>query len=337
MIMDRKMLMDTKKNPFYKHAETEFFLAEQNGKIVGRIAAIINHTHNEFHDENVGFFGFYECINDKDVSKKLFDEVKVWLKARGVSTMRGPMNPSTNDECGLLIDSFDLPPLVLMTYNPKYYVDLFEAEGLQKLKDLYAYFLDGKTVMSDKLIRVGEAMKKREDLVFRPINMKDFKHEVNLIKEVYNDAWEKNWGFVPMNDEEFDYLAKQMKQIVDPDLVIIAEKKSRPIGFALSLPDINIPLRCNKNGGLLGGIFHLLTKKKQINWVRIITLGVIKEFQRSGAASVLFYETAKRGIAKGYNFGEASWVLEDNMMMNRSAVMLNAKRYKTYRIYEKSF
>ncbi|MBM4166815.1 MAG: hypothetical protein FJ218_07885 [Ignavibacteria bacterium] len=337
LLMDRKMLMDTKKNPFYKHADTEFFLAEQNGKVVGRIAAIINHTHNEFHNEKIGHFGFYECINDKEVSAKLFEAVKFFFKSKGISKILGPMNPSTNDECGLLVDGFDASPMVLMTYNPRYYVDLFETEGLQKTKDLYAYFLDGNTVMSEKLIRVSEIVRKREDITFRSLNMKDFRNEIQRIQEIYNNAWEKNWGFVPMDDEEFSYLAKQLKTIVVPELVIIAEKKSRPVGFALSLPDINIALKYNKKGTLLGGVYQLFRRKKEINQVRIITLGVVKDFRTSGIASVLFYETARRAIIKGYSKGEASWILEDNVMMNRSADMLNATRYKTYRIYEMSF
>jgi len=337
LLMDRKMLMDTRKNPFYKHADTEFFLAEQNGKVVGRIAAIINHTHNEFHNEKIGHFGFYECINDKEVSKQLFDTVKKYFKSKGISKMLGPMNPSTNDECGLLVDGFDSPPMVLMTYNPKYYINLFESEGLTKAKDLYAYFLHKDKVYSDKLQRVAKLVQEKEQITFRSLNMKDFNNEVSRIKQMYNDAWERNWGFVPMNDAEFDYLAKQLKSIVDPDLVVMAEKNSKPIGFALSLPDINIPLKYNKSGALLPGIFHLLTKKKKINQVRIITLGVIKEFQRGGTASVLFLETANRSIAKGYYQGEASWILEDNVMMNRSAEMLNSVRYKTYRVYEESF
>jgi GNAT superfamily N-acetyltransferase len=335
--MDRKQLMDVKRNPFYKHADVEFFLAYKNGKIVGRIAAIINRTHNEFHNEHIGHFGFFESINDPEVSAKLFEAVKLFFKARGISKMLGPMNPSTNDECGLLVDGFDFSPMVLMTYNPRYYLDLFEAEGLQKTKDLYAYFLEDKKVMSEKLVRVSEMVKKREDMTFRTLNMKDFRNEIQRIQEIYNDAWEKNWGFVPMNNEEFSYLAKQMKTIVVPELVIIAEKNSRPIGFALSLPDINIALKYNTKGTLLGGVYQLFRRKKEINQVRIITLGVVKDFRNSGAASVLFYETARRAIIKGYTKGEASWILEDNVMMNRSAEMLNATRYKTYRMYEKNF
>jgi GNAT superfamily N-acetyltransferase len=337
LVMDRKMLMDKKKNPFYKHAEAEFFLAERNGEVVGRIAAIINHAHNAFHEENIGHFGFYESIDNAEVSSMLFDAVKQWLKKRGISKMLGPMNPSTNDECGLLIHGFELPPMVLMTYNPRYYIDLFEAEGLAKEKDLFAYFLDGKEVFSDKLVRVATMVQQREKITFRSMNMKDFETEVQRIKIVYNNAWSRNWGFVPMNDEEFDYLAKQLKQIVNPKLVVIAEKNNEPIGFALSLPDINIALRYNNRGGLIGGIYQLLRRKKEINQVRVITLGVNKEYQSGGTASVLFYETAKRAVENGYGCGEASWILEDNLMMNRSAEMLNAHRYKTYRIYQQSF
>jgi GNAT superfamily N-acetyltransferase len=334
LMMDRRKLMDREKNPFYKHSETEFFLAERNGQPVGRIAAIVNDNHNKEHKENIGFYGFFESINDRDVAFSLFDTAREWLKQRGVTAMRGPVSPSVNDEIGLLVDGFDKPPVVLMTYNPRYYVALHDAYGLKKVKDLYAYDLNQDEVYSDRFNRVAELVKKRNSLTFRSINMKDFKNEVARIKKLYNGAWAYNWGAVPMTGEEFDALAADLKQIVVPDLVILAEKNGEPVGFALSLPDINIALKYNKSGMLLTGLYHLLTKKKEINRVRIIVLGVLPEYKSTGAASVLFYETAVRAKALGYYYGEASWILEDNVMMNRAAETMNARRYKTYRLYE---
>lgn len=335
LLMDRKKLLDTKKNPFYKHSDMEMFLAKKDGELVGRIAAIINYNHNKFQEEEIGFFGFFESINDQQVANALFDAAKDWIRKKGFSAMRGPMNPSTNDEVGLLVEGFDSSPIMLMTYNPKYYLDLFTNYGLKKEKDLYAYHVNEKTVFTEKLERVARMVTHKEGLTFRSIDLKKLDEEIKLVKEVYNEAWSKNWGFVPMTDEEFDFLAEDLKQVVVPDLVIFAMAKGKPVGFALSLPDINYALKFNKSGHILPGVYHLLTKKKQIHWVRIMVLGVIHSYQQTGIAAVLFHETAKRGIKLGYVDGEASWVLEDNLMMNRSADLMNAVRYKTYRVYKK--
>jgi GNAT superfamily N-acetyltransferase len=333
--MDREKLIDEKKNPFYKHSTLKLFLAERDGKVIGRIGAITNDNHNKEHNDKVGFWGFFECVNEQAVANALFDAAKEYLKSKGMNAMRGPANPSVNDEYGLLIEGFDSPPVVLMTYNPKYYIDLVEGYGNSKEKDLYAYLLDQNTVYTDKFIRANEIVKQRNSLTFRSINMKDFANEVKRIKVVYNAAWHYNWGAVAMTDEEFDALANDLKMVVEPDLVIIAESKGKMVGFGLSLPDINVRLKENKNGGLLGGIMRLMVFKKKINLVRIIVLGVLPEFQRSGAAGVLFYETAVRAKRLGYQYGEASWILEDNVMMNRAAETMQGKRYKTYRIYQK--
>ena len=334
LMMDREKLIDRKKNPFYAHSDMELFLAERGGKIVGRIGAIVNHHHNKEHQDKVGFFGFFESINDQSVANALFDAAKNYLQSKGMTAMRGPANPSVNDEYGLLVDGFDRPPVVLMTYNPPYYGSLFETYGLKKLKNLFAYLLDQNTVYSERFVRFNDLVKQREGLTFRSIDMKHFKEEVDRIKVIYNKAWAKNWGAVPMTDAEFDALAADLKPVVVPELIIMAEAKGVPIGFALSLPDINVPLKFNKNGGLLSGLYHLYTKKKLIDLVRIIVLGVVPEHQRTGAAGVLFYETAVRAKKLGYRYGEASWVLEDNVMMNRAAEMMNGQKYKTYRIYE---
>jgi N-acetylglutamate synthase-like GNAT family acetyltransferase len=333
-MMDRRKLMDRKKNPFYQHAEVEFYIAEREGKLVGRIAAIVNHNHNREHNDKVGFFGFFECINDQSVANALLDTVKAFLIKHGMSTMRGPANPSVNDEYGLLIEGFDLSPTILMTYNPKYYLTLLDNYGFKKAKDLYAYLLSQETVYSDRLERANSIVKKRQGLTIRTMEMKRYDEEVQRIKEVYNKAWAKNWGAVPMTDAEIDALAADLKPVVVPGLVLFAQIQEKTIGFALSIPDINMALKHNKNGALIPGLFHLYTKKKDINLVRIIVLGVLPEYQSSGAAGVLFYETAARAKALGYQFGEASWVLEDNEAMNHSAEVMNGTITKKYRIYE---
>ncbi|MFA6469639.1 MAG: hypothetical protein WCW35_12130 [Bacteroidota bacterium] len=332
--MDREKLIDKKKNPFYQHSRMELYLAERDGMMVGRIGAIVNDNHNKEHNDKVGFFGFFECINDQEVANALFDTAKKYLLSQGMNAMRGPANPSVNDEYGLLVDGFDSPPVVLMTYNPQYYETLILNYGLKKEKDLYAYILDQNTVYTEKFNRANEIVKQRNSLTFRPINMKDFDNEVQRIKEVYNAAWQYNWGAVAMTSAEFDALAEDLKMVFEPELVLIAESKGKIIGFALSLPDINVRLKGNRNGGLLGGLLRLLVFKKKIELVRVIVLGVIPEYQKSGAAGVLFYETAIRAKKLGYQYGEASWILEDNVMMNRAAQTMQGKIYKTYRIYQ---
>jgi hypothetical protein len=334
LLMDRRKLMDKKKNPFYQHAEAEFFLAYRDGKIVGRIGAIMNENHTKEHSDKTGFFGFFECLDDQDAANTLVGTAKEWLRQRGATLMRGPASPSVNDEYGLLIDGFDKPPVVLMPYNPSYYPKLLEKAGLKKVKDLYAYHVHKDKVFSDKLERVAEMVKKRQGISFRSLDMKNFKSEVELIHKLYNRAWQYNWGAVPMTDAEFDMMAKDLKPVVVPELVIIAEFKGEPIGFSLSLPDLNLAFKHNRKGYLLPGLYCLMRYKKSINATRIIVLGVVKEHQMTGAGGVLFYETAKRSVEKGYYEGEASWVLEDNVMMNRGAELLQATRDKTYRIYE---
>ncbi len=339
--MDRMKLIDEVKNPFYKHSEVAWFLAEDNGKIVGRIAAIINHNHNKFHDDKAGFFGFFECINDKQVAAKLFEAAENCLRTKGMTEILGPHNPSTNDELGFLIDGFGKPPVLLMTYNPKYYIDLIEQNGYAKAKDLFAWHLSTDTSRSEKLVRVTEAMQKRAGITIRSFNKKDFANEVKRIKTLYNAVWEKNWGFVPMTDEEFDFLAGDLKQIYDPDLIFFAEKNGETIGFALSLPDVNQSFHAGPRipRGLLNlpiALFNLLTKKKAIDTVRILTLGVAKEYRGRGIDAMFYRKTIEIAEKKGYKYGEASWILEDNDMMNRAIEMMNGKRYKTYRVYGKT-
>ena len=339
IIADRVKLLDTEKNPFYKHSLMQLFLAISDGKIVGRIAAIINNNHNRTHNDKVGFFGFFECIDNQDVANALFDTAADWLKARGMNVMRGPENPSQNDECGLLMDAFDKPAVILMTYNPEYYIKLMENYGFTKAKDLWAYLLEINTYLTEKIVRMQNVIRERYQIKIREVNFKNkdlFKKDVDTIKEIYNSAWEPNWGFVKMTEEEFDFLAADLKTVAEPRFAFIAESKGRPVGFALGLPDINQCLIHNKKGTMLGAVWQLVTRKRKINFIRIIVLGVLKEYQKTGVDSVMYYEFTKRGQELGITHGEASWILEDNEMMNRAlTTTMNGKVYKTYRLYEK--
>jgi hypothetical protein len=338
--MAQKDILNTKKHPFYKTSDVELFLARRDGRVVGRIMAILNRAHNEFHNERAGFFGFFEVENDKHVAAALLDAARDWVRGGGATALRGPMNPSTNYECGLLVEGFDLDPMVMMTYNPPYYAELLEGYGMTKAVDLYAYDIGVDYFNhSNKLQRVAERLRKKSNISVRPVNLKEFRNEVGIIRQIYNDAWSRNWGFVPMSEEEFDHLAKDLKQIVDPRVVLIAEQKTdggkpRAVGFLLAVPDINYALK-KINGRLLPlGLLKLLWHSRKIDSIRVITMGGISELQNLGLGSIFLDEIYRRGPAAGFNTGEMSWVLENNVMMNRAAELIGGRRSKTYRIYE---
>jgi GNAT superfamily N-acetyltransferase len=336
LIMDRKKILDREHHPFYKHAEMEMFLAYRNGEIVGRIAAIKNDLHNQVHNDKVGFFGFFESINDQEVANALFDSAAKWLKSKGLTHMRGPANPSSNDEYGMLIEGFNDSPRFLMTYNPPYYLDLCENYGLKKIKDLYAYKLEyDKITKVKKIEEVQDVVRRRYNLKLTSLNMKDLDNELKKVKYVYNKAWEPNWGFVPMTDEEIDAMAKDLKLLVDPELVMFGEINGEVVGFTLTMPDYNQIFK-KLNGRLFPfGFIRLFTERKKITWARILTLGIIPKYQKKGIDAVFYYEIIHRAAKRGIYLGEASWVLEDNEMMNRAALMMQGELYKKYRIYEK--
>jgi len=340
IISDRYKLIDTEKNPFYKHSELKLFMAfDSSGNILGRIAGIINYNHNKTHNDKTGFFGFFECVNNLDVARKLLEQVESWLYQKGFDTVIGPENPSMNDEVGLLIQGYDSPPVIMMPYNPKYYIDLIEGSGYTKAKDLYAYLLEPHTFTSEKMLRLQDVIRKRYEVTIREVdfsNKKNFWRDVEILKDIYNSAWVPNWGFVKWTDEEFNYIAKDLKLIAEPKLALIAESKGKVAGFGLALPNINECLIYNKKGSTLGALYHILTKKKKIQFVRIIALGVKPEFQKTGIDSILYYELGTRGIQLGYRYGEASWILEDNELMNKGLTStMSAKVYKIYRLYQK--
>ncbi len=336
LFIEKKQILNKEKNPFFKRADMEMFLAEKNGELVGRIAAIKNDAHNEVHNENIGFFGFFESVNDQEVANKLLSAAENWLKERGLDAMRGPANPSSNDEYALLIEGFDDSPRIMMTYNPPYYMDLLDNYGLKKIKDLYAYKIENeKLLKSEKLIRVAQIAQKRSGLKIRQINMKKFKEELEVVKYVYNKAWAPNWGFIPMTDEEIELLANDLKPLVEPSIVLFGEIDNKPVGFALVMLDFN-QLFKDMNGHLFPFNFiKIYTQRRKIKWARIITLGIIPEYQKRGLDAVFYYEITKRAEKIGIKLGEASWILEDNEMMKRGAKAMNGSIYKKYRVYQK--
>lgn len=336
---ERMELLDNNKNPFFEHSEIKSFIAYNNNQIVGRISAIINHNHNKTHNDKIGFFGFFECIDNQNVANTLFESAENWLKNKGINCVRGPMNPSINDEFSFLLEGFDSPPVVLMSYNPEYYLKLTENAGYKKVKDLYAYHLSYKDYLTQKLIKAQEIIRKRYNIKVRHFNFKNkmqFNKDIESLKQIYNEAWEENWGHVKLTDNEFNHLVKSLKQIADEKLVLIAECNGELAGAVLAVPDVNQVLINNKKGSLLGAIWYLLTGKNKINRMRIIILGVLPKFRRTGLDAVLYYDLAERAKKRGIKEAEASWILEDNEMMNKGLNQtLNGKLYKKYRVYEK--
>lgn len=337
LTVERLEFFDKKKNPFYKAAKTKLFLAYRDGQVCGRIAICINYRHNEYNYEQAGFFGFFDTPDDYEIASKLLRVAMITLKKEGATLMRGPMNFSTNQECGFLVEGFDSPPMVMMTYNKEYQPRLAEKFGLKKKMDLVAYYIESSTPTPERIGRVTARLAQRANITIRHINMKDFDNDVQLILDVYNQAWSRNWGFVPMTDEEFRHTAKDMKQIIDPEMVLIAEHQGKPVGFSLALPNINQALIKLKGRLLPVGLLKLLWHTKvsnKINSCRLITFGVIPEFQKRGIDSLLYTESVRRGKERGYEWAEMSWILETNDLMCRGCEEMGGVLYKRYRISE---
>jgi hypothetical protein len=337
LLIDRKNFLNPRKNPFFKYAQVKFFMAcDEKNRPVGRIGAIINHNHLKTHDDGAGFFGLFECIDDQAVADLLFDNAASFLRSQGLRIMRGPISMNINDEIGLLISGFDTPPVVMMPHNPPYYEKLVEAFGFKKEIDWYAYYMEERNGrVPERLARGVDLIKKRYNISIRPISMKHFDEEVERIHQVYTSAWEKNWGAVAMTDDEFHYLAKDLKMIAVPDLIFIAEVDGKIAGVSVALPDINQAFKRIKNGRLLPfGIIKLLWYRRKIDMIRLTIMGVIKEYRHMGIDTCFVHETYRKALALGIWRCEMSQILETNVPMNNVLVKLGARIYKTYRIYD---
>ena len=339
-----RKLLDARRHPFYaggREAEIELFLARDGRRVVGRVAAILNHAHNRVHGESIAFFGFFECERRPEVAAALLAAVEGWARERGLEAVRGPMNPSTNYECGLLVEGFDRPPVLMMTYNPPWYAQLLEAAGYAKVKDLYAYLSEVHDASLERLRKLGErAVKRNPGLTTRSADLKRFDSEVALIKGLYNAAWEKNWGFVPMSDAEFDALARELKALVHPELVRIAFVDDEPVGFILTVPDWN-PVLADLGGSVwrhpLKLLRHVLfTKAESLPGLRLILLGVREGFRNRGVEALLFAHVFEVAVRAGYECCEYSWILEDNELTKRAVRLMGGELYKVYRVYEKA-
>jgi len=328
-------LFDKSGNPFWNHSERELYLVFRNKHLVGRVAGIVDRNFIEFWKENTGYFGFFECEEDVEAARALFDAVRKFLREKGMDKFIGPMNPSTNDECGFLLEGYFSSPVIMMTYTPEYYHELAKASGLVKAKDLYAYYVNTDDAPLEYLERICTIVRRRvHDIKIRCVNMKDFANEVKKIQEVYNDAWSPNWGFVPMTDAEFKEIANNLKSLIVPELVFIIELNNVPAAVSLTVPNYNEILK--KVKGKLGpiGLLKFLYYKNKIKEVRLVIMGVRRQFQKMGLESLLYMESFKVGKRLGYQGGELSWTLEDNHEVNNGIKKMGGKLYKKWRMYQ---
>lgn len=338
LISDFKTLLDEKKNPFWEHAIKKLFIAvDDTGRCLGRVAAIVDNNFVEFHNTKTGFFGFFESVDDKEVAKSLLDAAGDYLASKGMTKIIGPTAPSTNDEMGFLTEGYDTPPYLMMPYNPPYYHELVREAGYQPVKNLIAYIMHREDAPVERLRRLVEAVKKREPyLNVRTLDTKNYKDEVAKIFEVYNNAWEKNWGFVPWTEKEFFGQCERLKSLVLPDCIFIAQIKDRPVGVLIGVPNYNeVLIKLNGKLGPLE-IVKFLWYKNKIKTMRVMIMGVVKEFRNRGIEAVMYERMIENGPKHGIYTAELSWVLEDNVMMNRAAEMLGGKPYKKYTVYQKS-
>ena len=335
IISDQIKFFDKGKNPYYEHSEVELFLVVDENEVKGRISAHTNRNHNKFHNDHKGFFGFFECVDDQTVANLLFDTAVEWLKEKECDIISGPYNFSTNEECGLLVDGFESIPFVMMTHNPKYYISLYENYGFAKAMDLYAWYLESNE-MPEFLSLVSRKFKNNDQFTVRCLDKKNLRRDIETVFTVYQKAWERNWGFVPMSKKEFNHLVDSLLPIVDHELFFIAECEGKPAGFSVALPNFNVVLQKMKGKINPITLLKMLYYKKKLNSLRVIVMGVIHEYQGKGIDTMFYYNTWKNALAKGFNIGEFSWVLETNTMMNKIAKHLGARVHKTYRIFEKS-
>lgn len=343
LYFERLAFFNKQQNPFFEHAEADYFIARRDGQPVGTIAAILNHRYNEFQQENVAHFGAFEVLEDREAALALLDTATAWARRRGVDRLLGPMTLSTNDECGTLIEGFDQPPVALMTYNPPYYPDFLEAAGFDKAMDLLAWLADLEKLaheMPSKVERVVGKVRKRFKLNLRPVRMAEWDKEVDHIKRIYNSAWERNWGFVPMTDAEIEELAANLKMILDPAVIFMVEREGEVLGFSLTIPDVNQPLQRIRPGPSLFssyvGAARMYLNRYDTDLVRVLALGVVEKYRGRGVDALLYYETVRAAYARGYRWAEASWILETNDMMNRAISLMGGEEYKRYRVYEKN-
>jgi len=333
LLVERRAFLDRRKNAFFGHSDAELFLAERGGEAVGRIAAIENRRHLETYADGTGFFGFFECVDDREVAQALVARAADWLRGRGLRRLRGPMSFTINDECGLLVDAFDRPPVLLMSYNPPYYRKLLEGAGFVKSQDLFAYRMDVPERVPERLAAAAAAVAAR-GIVVRKLDFARFDEEVEKVHRIHSQAWAENWGAVPLTVAEMRALAAELKPLADRDLVFLAEEAGEPVGVSVTVPDIHQALKLAHGRLLPFGLVRILWARRRIDAVRVLIMGVLPGHRFRGVDAAMYARTMEEARRKGYRWGEMSWVLESNPVMCRIVERLGGERYKTYRIYD---
>lgn len=330
---ERRAFLDRRRNSFFRHSDAALFLAERDGETVGRIAAIENRRHLETYHDGTGFFGLFEAIDDAEVARALIDAAAAWVRGRGLGRLRGPMSLTINDECGLLLDAFDLPPVFLMPYNPPYYARLLEGCGLRKVQDLHAFRMDVPAQVPPDVARAA-AGAARDGVTVRKADFGRLAEELGRLHAVHSQAWAANWGAVPLTEEEIAALAHELLPWADRDLVLFAERRGETIGVAVTVPDFNRAIAAARGRLLPFGWLRVLRARRKIDSVRVLILGVLDGRRHRGVDAALYARTMEEARRKGYRWGEMSWILESNRPMLAVLERFGAERYKTYRIYD---
>lgn len=336
LVMDEKHTFSRKHSKFFDHAYQQEFLAYRDGKIVGRIAAIIDYSYVHYQEKKDGFFGFFECFNDPEAADALLTTAETYIKEKGMERILGPVNQSTGKTLGCMISGFDYPPVVQMTWNPDYYQALIEKAGYGKDIDLYSYIMNTSLPLSDKIKRVSDLARKRNGVEVRKADMKNWAETVEIVREIWNDAWAENWGFTPWTKEEFAVLSADLKLVMDKDMVFLAYVNGEAAGFAFPVPDVN-EIMINMNGRLFPtGLFKLLAGKSKVKLLRVAAFGVKQKFQNKGIDAAFVYDLYTKGSGKGYTGSEFSWILETNFRLTNMLENWGAKHYKSHRIFVKT-
>ncbi|MBM3222530.1 MAG: N-acetyltransferase [Candidatus Tectomicrobia bacterium] len=335
--IERRAFLNPHKNPFFQHAQVQLFLAQHQGETVGRIAAVINQAHDQFHGERAGFFGLFECLPEAaSAATALLQAATTWVQARGATFLRGPVNFSMNElDCGLLVEGFGAAPVFHSAYNPPYYAEFIEASGFTKCKDLLAFYRHYHPWPSARILQLVERLQARRNLTIRPINMHNFRQDIAQVAAIYNDAWSDNWGFVPLTDAEAQHMASALRLAIIPEVALLAELDGEVIGCFITLPDLNQLLQPMRGRLTPWGMLRFLTRRRRLDTVRIAIMGVKKRYRRLGVDLMLYVETWKQAATVGVVRGEAAWILEDNHLMIRALEALGASAYKRYRLYQK--
>lgn len=341
ILAERRDFIEPARNPYFSHARAAFFLAQRGGKVVGRIAAVNDARHNQFHDVSLGFFGLFECQNDPGVASALFQAASGWLKAEGLSMMVGPLNISFHHDVGLLVEGFDKPPGMNLPYNPRYYARLFETNGFQKHKDLFSYELSSEA-LPEKVSKFAQRVRERGGVTVRRVNLAETDIEVRRIKAIYDSMLKPGWGFFPLTDAEFDQAVNRLRPLImmRPEMCFIAEAGTEPVAFCITVPDMNQALKAAgghlSRFGLPVGLVKMLWAARKIDRVRVLMFGIKPGFRRRGIDALMVDETFKEARRLGYNAGELGWVREDESLLNRTIAATGAKRIKVYRLYERT-